>query len=176
MIGTISERTKAMGETYIEYMIARKPSVVPTVLKVILGVICAGSVILGIMGAGLFYSVALLGGLGLYFVFYLTGVEYEYLYVDKTLYVDKIVSKRKRKRVGNFDLERMECFAVEGHHSLEQYNSRTLEVKDFSSGYAKEDHKKYVLIYDGQKKVILEPSDRMLEAIYLVSPRKVFLK
>lgn len=165
-----------MGETYIEYMIARKNSIIPTILKVVLGVICAGSLILGMMGAGLFYSVALLGALGLYFVFYLTGVEYEYLYVDKTLYVDKIISKRKRKRVGNFDLERMEYFAPEGHDNLKEYSGRSMDVKDFSSGYAQNADKRYILIYDGQKKVILEPSEKMLEAIYLISPRKVVIK
>ncbi len=165
-----------MGETYIEYMIARKNSIIPTILKVVLGVLGVGSLILGMMGAGLFYSVALLAALGLYFVFYLSGVEFEYLYVDKTLYVDKIVAKRKRKRIASFDLERMECFAPEGHESLKQYATRSLDKKDYSSGYTQNADKRYVLIYDGQKRVVLEPSDRMLEAIYLVSPRKVTIK
>ena len=165
-----------MGETYIEQMIVRKSSIVPTVLKVILGAVCAGSVILGMMGAGLFYSVALLAGLGIYFVFYLTGVEYEYLYVDKSLSVDKIVAKRTRKKVASYDLERMECFAPFGHEILKEYENRSLDTKDYSSGYSQNADKRYVLIYDGQKKIILEPSERMLEAIYMVSPRKVFIK
>lgn len=165
-----------MGETYIEEMIARKSSIVPTVLKVILGAVCAGSVILGMMGAGLFYSVALLAGLGIYFVFYLTGVEYEYLYVDKSLSVDKIVAKRTRKKVASYDLERMECFAPFGHEILKEYENRSLDTKDYSSGYSQNADKRYVLIYDGQKRIILEPSERMLEAIYMVSPRKVFIK
>ena len=165
-----------MGETYIEQMIARKSSIVPTVLKVILGAVCAGSVILGMMGAGLFYSVALLAGLGIYFVFYLTGVEYEYLYVDKSLSVDKIVAKRTRKKVASYDLERMECFAPFGHEILKEYENRSLDTKDYSSGYSQNADKRYVLIYDGQKKIILEPSEKMIETIYTVSPRKVFIK
>ena len=88
-----------MGDTYIEQMVARKKSVVPTALYVILGSVAAGSVILGILGGSLFYSIALFAGLGIYFVHYLTGVEYEYLYVDKSFSVDKIVAKRTRKRV-----------------------------------------------------------------------------
>ena len=165
-----------MGETYIEEMIARKASVVPTVLKVVLGAVCAGSIILGILGAGLFYSVALMSGLGIYFVFYLTGVEYEYLYVDKSLSVDKIVAKRTRKRVISLDLERMECFAPFGHETLKAYENRSLDTKDYTSGYSQNADKRYVLIYDGQKKIILEPSDKMIETIYTVSPRKVFIK
>ena len=165
-----------MGETYIEEMIARKASIVPTVLKVVLGAVCAGSIILGILGAGLFYSVALMAALGLYFVFYLTGVEYEYLYVDKSLSVDKIVAKRTRKRVISLDLERMECFAPFGHEALKAYENRSLDTKDYTSGYSQNADKRYVLIYDGQKKIILEPSDRMIETIYTVSPRKVFIK
>ena len=106
-----------MGETYIEEMIARKASIVPTVLKVVLGAVCAGSIILGILGAGLFYSVALLA-----------------------------------------------------------YENRSLDTKDYTSGYSQNADKRYVLIYDGQKKIILEPSDKMIETIYTVSPRKVFIK
>ena len=150
-----------MGDTYIEEMITRKNSVGATILKVVLGAICAGSVILGMMGAGLFYSVALLAGLGIYFVFYLTGVEYEYLYVDKSLYVD------------NYDLERMECFAPYGHEALNAFSGRSLDTKDYSSGRVENADKRYVLIYDGQLKVIIEPSDKLIEAVYMVSPRKV---
>lgn len=163
-----------MGDTYIEEMVARKASVIPTVLKVVLGAVGVGSVILGMMGATLFYSIALFAGLGIYFVFYLSGVEYEYLYVDKSLSVDKIVAKRTRKRVANFDLERMECFAPMGHDALKDFNGRALDTKDYSSGYAQNADKRYVLIYDGQKKIVIEPSEKMIEAIYMVSPRKVF--
>lgn len=165
-----------MGETYIEEMVGRKNSVVATGLKVVLGAICAGSVILGILGAGLFYSVALFAGLGIYFVFYLTGVEYEYLYVDKSLSVDKIIAKRTRKRVASFDLERMECCAPQGHDILKEYSGRVMDTKDFSSRYESNADKRYILIYDGQKKVIFEPSDKLVEAIYMVSPRKVIKK
>lgn len=165
-----------MGDTYIEEMITRKNSVGATILKVVLGAICAGSVILGMMGAGLFYSVALLAGLGIYFVFYLTGVEYEYLYVDKSLYVDKIIAKRSRKRVASYDLERMECFAPYGHETLNAFSGRSLDTKDYSSGRVENADKRYVLIYDGQLKVIIEPSDKLIEAVYMVSPRKVVTK
>ena len=70
-----------MGDTYIEEMVARKKSIVPTALYVILGAVGVGSIIMGMLGATLFYSIALFAGLGIYFVHYLTGVEYEYLYV-----------------------------------------------------------------------------------------------
>ena len=55
-----------MGDTYIEEMVARKASVIPTVLKVVLGAVGVGSLILGMMGAGLFYSIALFAGLGIF--------------------------------------------------------------------------------------------------------------
>ncbi len=165
-----------MGDTYIEEMVARKKSIVPTALYVVLGAIGAGSVIMGMLGATLFYSIALFAGLGIYFVHYLTGVEYEYLYVDKSFSVDKIVAKRTRKRVASFDLERMECFAPIGHEALRDYENRSLDTKDFSSKYNENADKRYVLIYDGQKRVIIEPSDKMIEAFYMVSPRKVFIK
>jgi hypothetical protein len=125
-----------MGDTYIEEMVARKKSIVPTALYVILGAVGVGSIIMGMLGATLFYSIALFAGLGIYFVHYLTGVEYEYLYVDKSFSVDKIVAKRTRKRVANFDLERMECFAPIGHETLRNYENRSLDTKDFSSKYS----------------------------------------
>ena len=61
-------------------------------------------------------------------------------------------------------------------NALKEYNGRELMVKDFSSRYASNAGKRYVLIYDGQKKVIFEPSDKLVEAIYMVSPRKVVKK
>ena len=165
-----------MGDTYIEEMIARKKSVVPTALYVVLGAIGAGSIILGMLGATLFYSIALFAGLGIYFVHYFSGVEYEYLYVDKSFSGDKIIARRTRKRVASFDLERMECFAPMGHETLKEYENRSLDTKDFSSKFRENEDKRYVLIYDGQKKVIIEPSDKMIEAFYTVSPRKVIIK
>ena len=102
--------------------------------------------------------------------------KYEYLYVDKSLSVDKIVAKRTRKRIISLDLERMECFAPYGHEALKAYENRSLDTKDYTSGYSQNADKRYVLIYDGQKKIILEPSEKMIETIYTVSPRKVFIK
>ena len=70
----------------------------------------------------------------------------------------------------------MECFAPFGHEVLKDYENRSLDTKDYSSNYSQNADKRYVLIYDGQKRVIIEPSDKMIEAFYMVSPRKVFIK
>ena len=45
---------------------------------------------------------------------------------------------------------------------------------DFSSRTVKNPDSRYVMIYEGETKVIWEPNEDMLKAIRLIAPRKVF--
>ena len=47
-------------------------------------------------------------GIGAYFTSLNASVEFEYLYVDKEISVDKILNKTKRKKVEKFETESME--------------------------------------------------------------------
>lgn len=99
-------------------------------------------------------------------------VEYEYLYVNGDLDIDKIMHKAKRKRVFSTNISNMELLAPEGADELNQY--RNARVVDLSSGMA--DAKKYVLVVaeNGQvTRLVFEPNESIIEGMFLMAPRKV---
>lgn len=98
-------------ETYVECMVQKKPSGAMTALKILLIGIAAVTGLLGIMGLIVFLIIAVVAGVGAYFVNLNANLEYEYLYVDKQLTVDKIMARTRRKKVETFDMERMEILA-----------------------------------------------------------------
>ena len=75
-------------------------------------------------------------GIGAYFTSLNASVEFEYLYVDKEISVDKILNKTKRKKVEKFETESMEIFAPINSWHLDNMKNRQLKVTDYSSGVA----------------------------------------
>ena len=99
-------------------------------------------------------------------------VEYEYLYVNGDLDIDKIMHKAKRKRIFSTNIDNMELLAPEGNEGINQF--RNAKVVDYSSGSA--DARRYVLVVadNGQvTKLVFEPNDDIIEGIFLMAPRKV---
>ena len=103
-----------------------------------------------------------------------TDIEYEYLYVDREISIDRIMARSKRKKVASFDVEKMEIMAPINSYHLDDYRNRQIKPSDYSSGVAKQPDRRYVFFYEGQKKVILEPSADFVKAVHNVAPRKVF--
>ena len=128
--------------------------------------------------AGLIFApallIALLTGIAAYFITMNANLEYEYLYVDRELTVDKVMNKSKRKRIATFDIGKIEIMAPIKSHQLDSYQNRNYKSVDYSSWEEKQPDGRYVFYYDGQQKVIFEPNEEMIKAILNVAPRKVF--
>jgi len=135
-----------------------------TVIFVLLGMI--GQIFL-LIGGAIFAVLT-------YFVGLYTEIEYEYLYVDRQLSVDKVLNRSRRKKVASYEIERMEILAPFNSYHLDSYKNRTADVKDYSSGIINQPDTRYVMFYDGTKKIIFEPSAEMVKAIATIAPRKVF--
>ena len=90
-------------------------------------------------------------------------IEYEYLYCERELSVDKIMNKSKRKNAGKFEVERMEILAPMGSYHLDEFKNKTYKELDFSSGTENKPEKRYVLYYDGKDKVVLEPNEEIIQ-------------
>ncbi len=100
------------------------------------------------------------------------NVEYEYLYVNGDLDIDKIINRSKRKRVFSTPISNMELLAPEGSPELAQYRNGI--VADYSSGVPGEKRYVLVVVEKGQvTKMIFEPNDTIIEGIFLLAPRKV---
>ena len=79
-------------ETYVECMVKKKANGLMSALKVLLIGIAVITGLLGFMGLIVFLIIAVVAGVGAYFVSLNANLEYEYLYVDKQLTVDKIMA------------------------------------------------------------------------------------
>lgn len=161
-------------ETYVECMVKKKASGLMSALKVLLIGITVITGLLGFMGLIVFLIIAVVAGVGAYFVSQNANLEYEYLYVDKQLTVDKIMARTRRKKVETFDLERMEILAPIKSWHLDDYRNRQLKDVDYSSGVEQQPDIRYSMIYNGEKRVIFEPNAEMVAAIKSIAPRKVF--
>lgn len=160
-------------ETYVECMVKKKPNGAMKALKILLIAIAVVLFLMGSIGNFLFVILAIVVGFGAYFVHLNGSLEYEYLYVDRQLTVDKIMAQQSRKKLETFDLDHMEILAPIKSWHLENFRNRQFKVSDYSRGYEDKPDTRYVLIYN-DRKVIFEPNQEMVLAIKSVAPRKVF--
>lgn len=164
------------NETYVECLVARKPSAILNFLKVLLIMLAVAFFLVGfVTNVGLIgLIVAIIFAVLAYFVNLKSDVEFEYLYLDKEIIIDKVSAKSKRKRVATYSIERMEILAPIASYHLDNYKNRQGEVKDYSSNTPKQPDPRFVMYYEGGMKVIFEPSEAFVKAVYNVAPRKVF--
>ena len=103
------------------------------------------------------------------------NVEYEYLFVNGDLDIDKIMNKSKRKRVFSMNVSDLEMLAPADAVELRQYQNA--KVYDYSSGTGQA--RVYALITANQgevKKILFEPNETIVEGFFLMAPRKVIRK
>jgi len=163
-----------MNDTYIECLVKAKSKGMMKFLKVLLIMLTVVFVLLSLMGVILLFVFAIATGVGAYFVNMQTDIEYEYLYLDRELTIDKIMSKTKRKRMGVYKLDRMEiCAPVRSYH-LDNFKNRNVKVKDFSIGEELKPDRRYAFYYEGGEKILISPSEELVKAMRMVAPRKVF--
>ncbi len=166
-----------MSDLYTEVIVKRKPSAKDMILKSLLIAGTALAVfafmVMGIIGFVIFIALAVAD----YFLLPTFNLEFEYLYVNGELDIDKIMSKQKRKRVYSADVSNLELLAPSNSHALDSYNrNNSIKTLDFSSRNPQ--NKTYTMIIKGEKgleRVIFEPNDVMLSDIKRVRPREVNL-
>lgn len=164
-----------MSEAYIECLVKAKPSMLGKFFKVLLYVLTAMLLILMFLTMNmLLFILAIAAGVGAYFVGMYTDLEYEYLYLDKELTIDKVMGKTKRKRVAVYQLERMEVFAPIKSYHLDNFRNRQTKDKDYSIGYEEQPDLRYAMYYEGGERLILSPSPELVKIMKNAAPRKVF--
>lgn len=170
-----------MMDVFNEHIVSRKPSGAQWVLRILILLAAALLSLLAVtfvpqiglvLAAGIIY--------GAYWLFSSFNVEYEYILTNGELDVDKIVNRRKRKRVLTVDCRKFEVMAhvQDEAHRAEMESSNIQTKLDVSSG-ANYD-KAYFCIFTDEKKgrvrMIFEPTEKMLASIKSFIPRKLFIK
>lgn len=164
-------------DTYVEWLVEKKPNPFNSVIRI------ACYALTGIfLLSGLFiFAPLILGGILMIIadIIFLPmlDVEYEYLFLQRSLTIDRIFSKEKRKKAAEYELDKMEFFAEEGTEEFNRYKDSPGRSVNFTSGY--DDRRIFALVIhdrDAIIRVLLEPDDKTVEAIKQLYPSKVFLK
>ena len=165
-----------MNDGYEEILVKRGKTTRDTILK---GLTIGVTVLFIAAGIFLFNPIFLasgmiLGLLAYYFILPNFDLEYEYLYVSGDIDIDKIMSKRKRKKVGSYSKDNLEIMAPTGSGHLSSYlkNGR---VKDYTS--ADPHVKTWTLVYGSESSsdiICLELTDAIVQDMRRYAPRKVF--
>ena len=162
-----------MNDLYREIMVKRKKSPLDSMKKVGLIVL---TVVLFAAGMLINPLILLLGVVSCFVTWYFGAsfdVEYEYLYVNGDIDIDKIMGKQRRKRVGSYELEAMEILAPTGSHELDPYKDRA-KVKNFTSLEPGVKSVTGVYAVDNQLYMVELELDRdVIEDIRRIAPRKV---
>jgi len=104
------------------------------------------------------------------------GVEYEYLYMDKELSIEKIFHQERRSKVGDYKLSTLECMAPVGSDRLALY-SKDIKTEDYSS--KNEEANPYEMIFvngNNKKRLIIDTTEELVDAMRGSFPRAVFKK
>lgn len=166
-----------MSDLYIELLVKKKKTSTDTLIKVLL----IGGTVLLVLAGILIHPIILIGAIAMgvldYFKMPTLDLEYEYLYVNGELDIDKIMSKQKRKRVGVYDMKNVEAVAPKNSHELDSYrNMKDIKVHDYSS--MDENAKTFGLVAKGEKGmelVYFDPSPEILKDMQRIAPRSVKL-
>ncbi|MCI7812478.1 MAG: DUF6106 family protein [Lachnospiraceae bacterium] len=166
-----------MGDLYSELLIKRKTPLIEQIAKIVMIVGTAASVLLYLLTLQWVFLIVFIAlAVADYFLIPGFNLEYEYLYVNGELDIDKIMSKTKRKRVCSLNLtEKLEIMAPLSSHALDSYrNRKDMKVSDYSSGV--ENKAQFGLVMQderGKFMVIIEPDDVIINDIKRIAPRKV---
>lgn len=163
-----------MKDVYVEWLVAKKRNFAGKVLRVLS---LALSIILGILALGLgkilVLILAVVMGIATYFLFCLTDLEYEYIYVNGELMVDRIMQKSMRKRMLNVDKSEIEIIAPMTSPKVDPYKNRQWKEFVFTSGYQKDNRRIFEIYCNNGIKVVFEPNRDMIMAMKSQMPHKV---
>ncbi len=164
-----------MSDAYVECLVKAKASALGNFLICLLSGLAAVMGLLMMLTFNiLFFLLAVAAGVGAYFVNMFTDLEYEYLYLDRELTIDKVMAKTRRKRVAVYQLDRMEILAPVKSYHLDNFKNRNVKVKDYSIGYEDKPDLRYAMFYEGGEKLLLSPSPEMIKVMKNAAPRKIF--
>ncbi len=163
-----------MNESYVECLVKHKTPAIKSFLKILFSVLTVLFFLISFMVGFTGLIMAVVCGVLSYFTSMEASIEYEYLYVDREISIDKISNRKKRKNVEKIETAKMEILAPVKSWHLDEYRGRNLKQKDYSIGYEEQPDQRYALIYEGGVEILLSPSPAFIAAVKNAAPRKVF--
>jgi Holliday junction resolvasome RuvABC ATP-dependent DNA helicase subunit len=111
-----------------------------------------------------------------YILITMRNVEYEYIITNSDLDIDTIINKKKRKRLLSVNIKDFELVASTSSDKITTEMRNIKNVIHTESSPTAEDLYFVVLTYNKKRTIlIMEPGEKMLNAMHAVAPRKVFI-
>lgn len=161
------------NDIYAEWLVKRRTPAYAYAVRAVMIFLCLISAFLALTTVfGILVLTAV--GVATYFLFQNINLEFEYLFINDQLTIDKIMGRSRRKKAWEGTMEEIQIAAPSDSYLLKDYERPNMKMMDFSS------HdpgvKTYALIHQAganTTKVIFEPSDQILKCMRQKSPRKV---
>lgn len=171
-----ARKERKMSDIYKEYMVKRASSKLGKVMKGVCIALAAVSFIL-LSSSIIGIILVVVFGVLAYVIHLHSDIEYEYLYVDKELSVDKIMAKSKRKHVDTFLVEQMEVVAPIGSYHLDGFKHKdsSYKLQDFTSKSSQSGAQVYVIYCNNSKKILIEADENFMKAMHMNAPRIVHM-
>jgi hypothetical protein len=165
-----------MNDIFKEQIVKRKATTLHAAIRfgLIFGV--ALTFIIGTIYSAWGVYIAVLAGLGAWFIMGRLNVEYEYVFTNGELDIDIIYNKASRKRIFNGRVADFEIMAhVDDVNHMGSFMGATATA-NYSSGETTESTYAFLTHYQGKRmKIIFEPNEMMFTAIATsLPPRKLF--
>lgn len=173
-----------MDSLYAEVVVKPKQSVARKVIIALVVFVLAFVLCIAVRTAVIFSDVSpvffcmpliiSVGAIAVYF-HKMGKIEYEYIYCDDIIDIAKIKAKQKRKNMVRIETDNIEMFAPVDSPAMKKYE--TLPKRDFASAKKVNSVYAMVTVLDGKKvKVLLEPSEKMLEGLKIKLGTRIVCK
>lgn len=160
-------------DVYAEWLVKRKNPMYTFAVKILMAFLCVISTFLAL--TTVFGVLILLVAIAAtYFIFQSMNLEYEYLFINDQLTIDKIMGRARRKKAWEGTMEEIQIVAPADSYMLKDFERSGMKTLDFSSHEA--GAKVYAVIHQNGSattKVLFEPNDKILHCMRQRSPRKV---
>ncbi len=164
-----------MNDVFKEQLVARKNDYKVTVKKVAIVII---AIVILLAAFLLRYTtpfvpvIALILAFVVYKLFSRENIEYEYIFTNGDLDIDVIINKSSRKHLLTVDVKSIKEFYKKSHQKNGEKLNKYSKVFDYSS--REENQNKYCVVFEHNKEMIMmiiEPNEKMLEAIRVYIPK-----
>ncbi len=164
-----------MNERYAEYLASRRPNTMYRILAILCGIL-AFVCLLGIYAVSVIAAVpAILLGIGAWYLFSHSEVEYEYLLLEQELSIDRILNRSSRKQIFSVSVKDIELMAPANSSRCQSWLQRKLPITDYASDLPGTNKYMVVCRGKGQPKLFyFSPGEEMLEQFRLSLSRLVF--
>lgn len=162
-----------MNEFLTEQLVKRSATAATIMKKIGLIVATVVSVLLGFVHPMLVWVTMIMIGVDI-FLFKRMNIEFEYVYFDGDLDIDKIIDMQSRKRMFSTNIKEIELVAPTGSAELQSYQRN--RILDFSTQNPHDKVYEMVTLFKGETvRVLFNPNEKILNGMKNMAPRKVFI-